>query len=353
MAVHIQSINADSCFLLSFSPSGASLDETSFNILLDPWLSGPSTILSERFAHTLHTARPCIDSLLDLPRIDLVLVSQDMPDHCHEPTLRQLPRNTTARVVAPPAPAKRIQSWKHFDASRIHTLRRYQPSVPESVARFPIFSTCPSGSDGEITISYLAPKRDLKGLHNAIGITYRPCGGRSVKGSRYVDLPLTPPMTPTREVNTTLHPSPTGLPRGKTMSILYSPHGIDYDCVRPYASSHLLKEAALPLDVLLHSRHRVSNAWFFGGLICNGSPGGITIAQNLGARHWVAAHDEDKVVSGISTKTLKIEKYGDERLARLLEPVTRCISIMDEKQSKSHTAVHDLDAGQTLVILPR
>ena len=71
----------------------------------------------------------------------------------------------------------------------------------------------------------------------------------------------------------TIVPSPYN-DREKTLSVIYSPHGVSYDVIRPYASSYLVSESALPLTALLHSFDCVENPWWLGGNISAGSPGG-------------------------------------------------------------------------------
>lgn len=106
------------------------------------------------------------------------------------------------------------------------------------------------------------------------------------------------------------------------MSIIYTPHGIPYRLIKAYASTHLVAEAALPLDCLIHPFDRVENLWWLGGVIVTGFPGGQEIANNLLARYWVSAHDEDKEVGGISTKPVRTRRY-DRHQAQLLMARTR------------------------------
>lgn len=76
--------------------------------------------------------------------------------------------------------------------------------------------------------------------------------------------------------------------------------------------------AALPLTLLLHSFDRVENPWYLGGNVAAGLPGGIEIAQNLMARCWISAHDEDKDNKGLSVMSVKTRKYSKEEVRGLL-----------------------------------
>ena len=96
----------------------------------------------------------------------------------------------------------------------------------------------------------------------------------------------------------------------KTLSVLYSPHGLTYEPLMPYASSHLVRHAALPLTALIHGFDRVQNPWWMGGNVNAGLPGGVEIAKNLMAKHWISAHDEEKENSGLAVMKVTMRKYA-------------------------------------------
>ncbi|KAF2200959.1 hypothetical protein GQ43DRAFT_441045 [Delitschia confertaspora ATCC 74209] len=329
MPLTIKSLNGDTNFLLTFSPpstsvSSHSLFPGSFTILIDPWLTGSATILSPLFSISERKGSPCIKSLKELDQEpDLILISQDKPDHCHEDTLRQLPRECQSTILAAPAAAKKIRSWKHFPSQLVQTLPEYVEGDAKSLYRIVLPPSSPRGSCGEVTVTLISAKRDISGLHNGIGITYRPpCTATSVNSTSYIDLPISPPPTPRSLIAIassprTIVPSPYN-DREKTMSVIYSPHGAPYDTVRPYASSHLVAESALPLTALIHSFDRVDNPWYLGGNISTGSPGGLQIAQNLFAQAWISAHDADKNNRGISVQKVQILKYTPDKIREML-----------------------------------
>lgn len=89
--------------------------------------------------------------------------------------------------------------------------------------------------------------------------------------------------------------------------------------------------AALPLTLLLHSFDRVNNPWWMGGNVATGLPGGVEIAQNLMARCWISAHDEEKVNTGISVKNVTKRKYTLEEVEDMCRsPVFgSCTSVMN------------------------
>lgn len=162
----------------------------------------------------------------------------------------------------------------------------------------------------------------MTGLHHAFGITYRPpCTALALKPNLYLDLPMSPPPSPGSPMTIassprTIVPSPYN-DREKTLSVVYSPHGVPYDIIRPYATSHLVTESALPLTALIHSFDRVENPWWLGGNVSAGSPGGLEIARNLYAKAWISAHDADKDNKGISVKQVRIGKFRANEIMRM------------------------------------
>lgn len=376
MALSIKHINADTTFLLTFSPPFAGDQPSdsvpgSFTVLIDPWLSGPSCVYNARFAKSEHVIEPCIKSLAELPSPDLVLISQDKPDHCHRETLTQLSKDADAIIVGTSAATRKIKSWKHFDPCMITSLESYNPNDERTIFRFEIPSFSESGAPGEVTLSLLEPRFDLTGVHNAIGITYRPPS--SVLSKRSASLLNLPAFPSTSTVTTSsgrrlscpgllsaaAMPSTLGGFREKTISVIYSPHGVDYDTwVKPYAENHLVKQGALPLTALIHSFDRCYNPWYLGGNVCAGMQGGMKIAYNLCPRVWVSAHDEDKLKSGISVQQLKIEKNSAETVKEKLYSFDSGVGGLEEKKkSVKFATVGDpkflsLSAGESYVCAP-
>lgn len=404
MSLSIKHLNGDTTFLLTFSPIDKQSPSSSpspsclpslyhqqpsgtFSILVDPWLSGPSTMWHPKFLYSKHTVPSCIQHLSEIPEPNVVLVSQDKPDHCHESTLRQLnPSSTLTTILAEPAAAKRIKGMKHFNPSNTHALPVYSDRRPESIIRFYIPPITPGGVPGEATITFIPAKLDMSGLHNAIGITYRPPTAAYLpvqympltplpQSNHFVSpdphpqtLPLTPPDSPdlvasdlrpttspvqrprtSPNVRTSIFSNRTAstistplsssgsnpshasvssissiisnrphMPAEKTLSVIYSPHGISYPLIRPYASSHLVSSAALPLTALLHSFDRVQNPWWMGGNVNAGLPGGVEIAKNLMAKCWISAHDEDKENTGLAVRKVATRKYTAKEVREMV-----------------------------------
>lgn len=351
MSLSVKSLNGDTSFLLVFSPpvapvSSPGLFPGSFTILIDPWLVGPSIILNSIFSISQQKAQPCISHLKELGlEPDLVLISQHKPDHCHEETLRQLPPDCESTILATPAAVKKILSWKHFRQELVHALPRFVEGDGKSIYRIILPPPTPRGSCGEVTVTWMPAKRDISGLHHAIGITYRPpCTVLSLQNpTHYLDLPMSPPASPGSPMTIsssprTIVPAPYN-DREKTLSVIYSPHGVSYDIIQPYATSHLVSESALPLTALLHSFDCVENPWWLGGNISAGSPGGLEIAQNLYAQAWISAHDADKDNRGWAVKQTRIGQYA-------VDEVMRMIANGSKRKSLSNTTVVSLGPGE-------
>ena len=76
-----------------------------------------------------------------------------------------------------------------------------------------------------------------------------------------------------------------------------------------------------------------------GGNIAAGLPGGVEIAQNLLAKTWVSAHDEDKDNSGLSVMSTKTRKHTADEVRDML------------RQGKSgNTGVVVMSVGAELVL---
>lgn len=365
MSLTVQQLNADSTFLLTFKPSFAPKNlkgkfPGSVSILIDPWLDGASSVFHPKFATTYHNETSAVRSLKELKdEVDVVVISQDKPDHCHQETLCSLDRSTKTKIFATPKAALKIREWKHFDNPNIiEEIPTYSTSKGESgFIRIPIESYSTSSAAGEITISNITTKGDLTRLHNAIGITYRPPGTvfTTVDGSavKLSDLPmaarpgtLSPscktirkqPSISIMKINTSLtskpvdtrrpqsanpnsRPStPTAQPNCEaTLSVLYTPHGIDPAHIRPYVNHHLAPlPGALPVTALFHALNMEANPKILGGMISGGAPGGIEIVKEVDIKYWFSAHDEIKKTEGFATKFLTSKVYEVEEVTKLL-----------------------------------
>jgi len=75
-------------------------------ILVDPWLVDPMTFYGQSWLFTAYHKTPPAFTPETLPKIDLLLISQGVDDHCHVPTLEKLDRSIPA--IASPTAAKTL-----------------------------------------------------------------------------------------------------------------------------------------------------------------------------------------------------------------------------------------------------
>lgn len=108
----IHHLNADSSWLIQIPYPASSPSKNGrryFNIVLDPWLSGPQSDVASWFSKQWHAITPAYSSIAavealcweveDKERregrvIDAVAISHEFTDHCHEQTLRELDPDT-------------------------------------------------------------------------------------------------------------------------------------------------------------------------------------------------------------------------------------------------------------------
>ncbi|KAK8222113.1 hypothetical protein M8818_000283 [Zalaria obscura] len=353
MSLTVKRLNGDTTFLLTFNPQIApsttdSRFPGSYTILIDPWLSGPSSVWTPRFQISHHTDPLAVKSLAKLDPPDLILISQDKPDHCHRETLCSLPRDSRIPILATAAAAKLIKSWTHFDPSLIASLRPYSTKKPSSIHRIPLPAYSSASAPGELTIAYMPQKHDLTRLHNAIGLTYTPPSTLTTTPSGHlVNLPLSPPASPSSPHSPTsdrrtrsfsslrsrslenaaaMTPAPStpgsrppSRETEKTLSVLYTPHGVAYAAIKPYITSFLTPLNALPLTALFHSINTEQNPWFMGGKVAAGYPGGLEILRKVGACYWVGCHDEVKENRGLATVLIRSGRFGVEEVQGIVE----------------------------------
>ncbi|KAK8028338.1 hypothetical protein PG991_005394 [Apiospora marii] len=299
-------LNADTTWLVSlpYPPTAATTTtkpvagRSRFNILLDPWLQGPQSDVASWFSTQWHLVAPSVQTIDELnlllieaeqgeeaagkaktgndgkpmSLIDVVAISHEFTDHCHETTLKELPRETP--VFATEKAAELIRSWKHFD----------------SVMTTPGFSS--DSGDWQKTLS-VSPLPDWVGIgrvitagnalyyHSAIMIAFKTFAPASNKED-------------TQTSNPSDHTS-------HTAAVIYSPHGIKATDLAA------VKSAGIETRVLLHGLHDVG-IWMTKQLNL-GALNGLEAVRASGARYWVATHDEEKKGGGFIAPLLRRTRY--------------------------------------------
>ncbi|KAK7927354.1 hypothetical protein PG985_004352 [Apiospora marii] len=298
-------LNADTTWLVSlpYPPTAAATStkpaagRSRFNILLDPWLQGPQSDVASWFSTQWHLVAPSVQTIDELnlllieaergenaagkdktggskpaSLIDVVAISHEFTDHCHETTLKELPRETP--VFATEKAAELIRSWKHFD----------------KVTTTPGFSS--DTGDWQKTLS-VSPLPDWVGIgrvitagnalyyHSAVMIAFKTVAPTSNKED-------------TKTSDTYDHTS-------HSAAVVYSPHGIK---ATDLAS---VKSAGIETRVLLHGLHDVG-IWMAKQLNL-GALNGLEAVRASGAKYWVATHDEEKKGGGFIAPLLRRTRY--------------------------------------------
>ncbi|KAK5990586.1 hypothetical protein PT974_08855 [Cladobotryum mycophilum] len=360
MALTVKQLNSNVSFLLVFEPLGGNIWEP-FRILLDPVFTRQpvnDVPQSESPAASRQNGK-CV-SLGDIPEPDLVIITQGRDGHLDEETLRQLPPgNTKTLILAEPSAAKIIESWGYFNDGVVQALPPWEDphhKKRDRAVRLPVSPCYASGEEGEVTVSLIPQKRDARGVHSAIGITYRPPPSRYSVFRRPTQ---TPPVTPSPTASTNssqrslvkemsnrrltarlVPPTPPESPVcpqrvrpsrptttisshtvDRALSVIYSPHGTSYSSLEPYVTSHLILEAALPLTAFLHSFGTEANPWWhLGNVGSTAAPIGQETALTLGARAWISTRDED-TTSG--TKFPRRKTYTTTELRDMLVEILK------------------------------
>lgn len=268
-------LNADTTWLIQLpypSSAPALAGRKRFNILLDPWLQGPQSDVAAWFSTQWHLVEPSLKTMDELNSllagleagseasietetsyIDVVAISHEFTDHCHQATLEELPKSTP--VFATDMAADLIRSWDHFDT--VTTTPGFSSSTEDWKTSLSV-----SGLPPWVGIGRIITEGNALYYHSAIMIAF--------------DL-------------------------GEPETILYSPHGIqasDLTCIR---------EPGLSTLALLHGLHDV-RIWMTKQLNL-GALNGIKAVGECGARYWIATHDEVKKGGGFISYMLQRTQY--------------------------------------------
>ncbi|CAJ2514006.1 Uu.00g021250.m01.CDS01 [Anthostomella pinea] len=291
-------LNADTTWLLQLPyPAGVAppAGRTRFNILIDPWLTGPQSDVAGWFSTQWHLIAPSVQTVAELDAllaeaevgpdsggagppsglgsgqgreghekrsyIDVVALSHEFTDHCHEATLRELPRTTP--VFATEKAAELVRSWRHFD----------------TVVTTTGFSS--ETGDWRKTLS-LAPLPDWVGIGRVI------TAGNALYYHSAIMV-----------VFDTTTSAASGAGNGN--AVVYSPHGIKGPDLQSVSG------AGIRTLALLHGLHDV-RIWMTKQLNL-GAINGLEAVRASGARYWVATHDEVKKGGGFIAPLLRRTAY--------------------------------------------
>ena len=128
--------------------------------------------------------------------------------------------------------------------------------------------------------AFVPQKFDITGLHNAIGITYRPPSA----WCPFETLPETPPGSLHSSLSRTV-----AQPSCLSLSSLLTAAATDSRSLIHTSTPHTRRSA--PLDSSSGTALTAQNPWYMGGNIGSGLPGGSEIVQSLLAKAWNSADD--------------------------------------------------------------
>jgi hypothetical protein len=194
--------------------------------------------------------------------VDTVAISHEFTDHCHEATLKELPRTTP--VFATEKAASLVRSWRHFD----------------TVITTPPFSPSTSLTDWQKTLSR-AP------LPSWVGI------GRVVTAGNALYYHSAVVIVFTQGDDST------------PAAVIYSPHGVRGSDLAGLTSPDSGK--GIRTLALLHGLHDV-RIWRTKQLNL-GALNALAAVRASGARYWIATHDEVKRGGGFIAPLLRRTRY--------------------------------------------
>ncbi|KAF8607433.1 hypothetical protein BDV93DRAFT_604016 [Ceratobasidium sp. AG-I] len=256
----IKHVNGDTSWLISFPVSLEDREDELFNVIVDPWLTGPQTDYYSWFSSQSHIIKACVDHISELnTRIDAVVLSHEWTDHTHRATLLEI--NSDTPVYATIKAAEIVRSWGHF--TTVHTIEDLPPASHWSVTHMP-------GLPSNLGISRISSTsfEIVSYYHVAICLAYVPPEVKDKAGT-------------------------------SANAILYSPHGI-------HASSlDRLPEASVEVVALMHGLHQVWNPPFLGGMLNLGGLNAVKAIRATKARYWIGTHDEVKKGTGLVSLLLR------------------------------------------------
>ncbi|KAL7936053.1 hypothetical protein V8C35DRAFT_248251 [Trichoderma chlorosporum] len=393
MALNISKVCSADSFLLTFRPLEGSI-RAPFYILLDPVLEEPATNNSVLHPHQTQHNQDSIPSIRDVPTPDLVIISQRRISPPLEAALRHIALTATKTIIlAGPTTAKTLRTWKNFDFSIVRALSPWQDprrAGEDRVTRIPLPPCYDGGEHGEVTVSLVPQKGSARGARAAIGITYHPSPARPCPFRRSVTasltlpvsifstrplpplplhphappsagalsarlVPPTPPHTPKlpqlpqQEPNAALPPPRI---RGQTLSVIFSPRGTSYSSLKPYATSHLVSEAALPLTALIHSFDAEPKPWWAMGRNSSHSPVGQETALALAARVWVATCGwDDRAAARSKRPRTRTRTYLGHEVQDMLDRAeARERRASPSRFAPRTTQTLDLDQGEVVTL---
>ena len=247
--------------------------------MIDPWLQGTQSDVASWFSSQTHLIQSSVqtiteldailaeieDGLLDraaekpVTRIDLVAISHEFTDHCHEATLREVdpsvPVFSTAKAV------DLMKSWRHFDSVSNMT------SFSEA---FDWRSASLSPLPQWLGLARLITPGNALYYHSAIVFCMRKADSDGAE------------------------------------AIIYTPHGVEAETFAMVASA----KPAVETLAFMHGLHDVSIT--LTKQLNLGAHNAIKAQKLLNAPYWVGTHDEVKKGAGLIGPLLRRKQHTIE-----------------------------------------
>lgn len=295
-------VNADTTWLVQLPyPDGTNPPpgRSHYNILIDPWLSGPQSDVASWFSTQWHAIQSSIQTIAELDEIlkeveelaqdpqadtaitgkrisneeekggrrtfiDAVAVSHEFTDHMHKATLLEI--DPSVPVFATHKAASLIRSWNHFHHVNIPA----SFSSKDSDWRKTSISPLPRW----IGISRIVTESDGLYYHSAILVTFSMgTGGElSVLGEEADDA---------------------------AEAIIYSPHGIVASDLEYLPKAH----PSIKTLALMHGLHDVGIT--LSKQLNLGAHNGLKAQRICRAKYWIGTHDEVKRGGGVIAPFLR------------------------------------------------
>jgi L-ascorbate metabolism protein UlaG (beta-lactamase superfamily) len=137
------------------------LEIAGLKIPIDPWLVDPLVFYGQPWLFTAYHLKQPAYTPATLPKIDLILISQGLDDHCHKPTLEQLDRQIP--VVGSPSAAAKVKSLGYA------TVRSLAPGQTATFGALSITAVTGASIQGQVENGYF-----LKDLDSEETVYYEP-----------------------------------------------------------------------------------------------------------------------------------------------------------------------------------
>lgn len=335
-------LNADTTWLLRVPyPRGiaAPKNRSHYNILIDPWLSGPQSDVASWFSTQWHVVESCVPTIAELEKqlqeaeilakkgdpssarqrshrsadsqpetlVDAVVLSHEFTDHTHRATLLEI--NPITPVFATEKAADLVRSWKHFN----QVIATPNFSLQNTDWRATSIDPLPSW----IGISRVVTASDALYYHSAILIAFNIKSGIGSAGTEGTEA---------------------------AEAIIYSPHGIVADDLSP------MPKAVPPIKTLglLHGLHDVGIS--FTKQLNLGAHNGLKVQRMCDAKYWIGTHDEVKKGGGFLAPFLRRTVIAvEEALSKERAEISQTRGLSDLAVMKSVKFV-ELRSGESLLM---